>query len=45
MAELEPPTAQGPARVHLHEATGTPFVDCGTDLGQLVDAAKRYDRS
>lgn len=25
MVEIETPTAQGPARVHLHEATGTPF--------------------
>lgn len=41
---LDPVRMSRAVIAHL-EATGTPFVDCGTDLGQLVDAAKRYDRS
>lgn len=34
-----------PGRSSPTSGDGHPFVDCGTDLGQLVDAAKRYDRS
>ena len=41
---LDPVRMSRAVIAHL-EATGIPFVDCGTDLGQLVDAAKRYDRS
>lgn len=41
---LDPVRMSRAVIAHL-EATGTPFVDCGTDLGQLYDAAKRYDRS
>lgn len=41
---LDPVRMSRAVIAHL-EATGVPFVDCGTDLGQLVDAAKRYDRS
>lgn len=41
---LDPVRMSRAVIAHL-EATGTPFVDCGTDLGQLVDAAKRYGRS
>ena len=41
---LDPVRMSRAVIAHL-EATGTPFVDCGNDLGQVNDAAKRYDRS
>lgn len=41
---LDPVRMSRAVIAHL-EATGVPFVDCGNDLGQVNDAAKRYDRS